>query len=73
MVQSLNRSDALKASDWPEAVTLLRERLGDIHSCELPLQLLSVAVRKAHGDEAALLDLPLEMRKLLEGNSPGED
>jgi tetratricopeptide (TPR) repeat protein len=53
-------------SDWPIAVPILENALGDMEECKLPLQVLSVAVRHAaSGDETVLLELPRELRSLI--------
>jgi tetratricopeptide (TPR) repeat protein len=52
--------------EWPIALPMLQDALGDMEECKLPLQVLSVAVRyAASGDETVLLELPRELRSLL--------
>jgi hypothetical protein len=51
---------------WPEAITTLRETLRDVAECALPLQMLAAVARASGGDARALLELPAEVRTLLQ-------
>ncbi len=54
-----------KVGAWAEIAEGLRAVFGG-SECELPLRTLDVAVRHVSGEEGALLELPLEERRLLE-------
>ena len=65
---SSNRTCCLKSwlDEWEFVFPKIAKLLEDVPECELPLEFLQTAVRYVgHGDEEALLNLPLELRELL--------
>lgn len=57
--------------DWESALESIATSLADLPNCQIPVEMLQVAVRYAKtGDEKHLLSLPLEQRQLLEDIQP---
>jgi hypothetical protein len=53
--------------DWERFLARLRDIVGDLKDCQIPLAILSSAVRFTKtGDQRYLMQLPLEQRQLLE-------
>jgi hypothetical protein len=57
-----------RGPSWIEALPAIEAAVGDLSSCRLPVTLFSAGIRYRHsGDEAVLLELPLEQRAILRG------
>lgn len=55
-----------RLKDWEYVLPKIKERLKELPECGLPVEFLQTAVRYVgHGDDEALLALPVELRDLL--------
>jgi len=65
-ISTNNNTDLFSHSEWDVALDSLKASLGDLKQCTIPLNILAVATSYSKtGDEAVLLDLPVEQRELL--------
>ena len=65
----INRSSSFGTclKEWEYVLPKIKNLLEHVPECELPVEFLQTGVRYlGHGDEEALLALPLELRELLE-------
>jgi len=71
-VRGLIPLDAAQAQELEKAEIYLKTAWGLIPDCALPLKVLNAVRRDALGDEKALLELPLEVRKLVSSATANE-
>ena len=71
LIKNVDHGFAGSLEDWESAFDSLASSLADLRDCQIPIEMLQVAVKYAKtGDGKHLLSLPLEQRQLLEKIQP---